>query len=290
MIARSRVWRPAIRRSPSELSLAPWRRSGRRTGLKSLGRRLSSLGIQQRFRYSASRGFVIAEEARRDPPAWSFPSGPPPTSVKSARSTRTTSSSTRSSRSSSSPTGWAATPRARLRRRSPCMSFATRSRPARTRSSASPRAKTASARRTCLTLLEHAVQGAGDAVYQKGQAEPEKRGMGTTASALLHRRRSRLHRPRRRQPHLHAPRRPGRAADRGPLAGQRAHPPRPGHQGGVRQLPLQGLQERGHPGGRRLRDRPGRHHRLRGPARATSSCSARTGCTPTSTTSGSSRA
>src|SRR4029077_12583124 len=36
-----------------------------------------------------------------------------------------------------------------------------------------------------LTLLEGAVQTAGQAVYHKGQAEPEKRGMGTTASALL---------------------------------------------------------------------------------------------------------
>jgi len=36
-----------------------------------------------------------------------------------------------------------------------------------------------------LTLLEHAVQAAGNAVYQKGVAEPEKRGMGTTTSALL---------------------------------------------------------------------------------------------------------
>src|SRR5437868_4146639 len=36
-----------------------------------------------------------------------------------------------------------------------------------------------------LTLLEAAIQTAGQAVYHKGQAEPEKRGMGTTASALL---------------------------------------------------------------------------------------------------------
>jgi serine/threonine protein phosphatase PrpC len=36
-----------------------------------------------------------------------------------------------------------------------------------------------------LTLLEGAVQTAGQAVYHKGQAEPEKRGMGTTTSALL---------------------------------------------------------------------------------------------------------
>ena len=36
-----------------------------------------------------------------------------------------------------------------------------------------------------LTLLESAVQSAGHAVYQKGQVEPEKRGMGTTTSALL---------------------------------------------------------------------------------------------------------
>lgn len=36
-----------------------------------------------------------------------------------------------------------------------------------------------------LTLLENAVQTAGQLIYQKGQAEPEKRGMGTTCSALL---------------------------------------------------------------------------------------------------------
>src|SRR6185369_6679349 len=36
-----------------------------------------------------------------------------------------------------------------------------------------------------LTVLEEAVQAAGQAVYKKGQAEPEKRGMGTTTSALL---------------------------------------------------------------------------------------------------------
>jgi serine/threonine protein phosphatase PrpC len=36
-----------------------------------------------------------------------------------------------------------------------------------------------------LALLEHAVHAAGSAVYTKGQTEPEKRGMGTTTSALL---------------------------------------------------------------------------------------------------------
>ena len=36
-----------------------------------------------------------------------------------------------------------------------------------------------------LALLEHAIQAAGSAVYTKGQTEPEKRGMGTTTSALL---------------------------------------------------------------------------------------------------------
>ncbi|HVV52602.1 MAG TPA: Stp1/IreP family PP2C-type Ser/Thr phosphatase [Polyangia bacterium] len=36
-----------------------------------------------------------------------------------------------------------------------------------------------------LAMLEAAVQTAGQAIYQKGQAEPEKRGMGTTCSALL---------------------------------------------------------------------------------------------------------
>jgi serine/threonine protein phosphatase PrpC len=36
-----------------------------------------------------------------------------------------------------------------------------------------------------LNLLEHAVQSACSAIYRRGQAEPEKRGMGTTCSALL---------------------------------------------------------------------------------------------------------
>jgi serine/threonine protein phosphatase PrpC len=36
-----------------------------------------------------------------------------------------------------------------------------------------------------LTLLEQALQTAGHSIYQKGQVEPEKRGMGTTTSALL---------------------------------------------------------------------------------------------------------
>jgi serine/threonine protein phosphatase PrpC len=36
-----------------------------------------------------------------------------------------------------------------------------------------------------LAILEGAVQAAGSAVYHKGQVEPEKRGMGTTTSALL---------------------------------------------------------------------------------------------------------
>jgi serine/threonine protein phosphatase PrpC/CRP-like cAMP-binding protein len=36
-----------------------------------------------------------------------------------------------------------------------------------------------------LAMLESAIQTAGLAIYQKAQAEPEKRGMGTTTSALL---------------------------------------------------------------------------------------------------------
>jgi PPM family protein phosphatase len=36
-----------------------------------------------------------------------------------------------------------------------------------------------------LTLMEQAVQTAGHTIYQRGQAQPEKRGMGTTTSALL---------------------------------------------------------------------------------------------------------
>jgi serine/threonine protein phosphatase PrpC len=36
-----------------------------------------------------------------------------------------------------------------------------------------------------LSMLENAIQTAGQTIYQKGQAEPEKRGMGTTCSAML---------------------------------------------------------------------------------------------------------
>src|SRR3954465_3305663 len=36
-----------------------------------------------------------------------------------------------------------------------------------------------------LSLMEQAIQAAGHAIYTKGQTEPEKRGMGTTTSALL---------------------------------------------------------------------------------------------------------
>ncbi len=41
------------------------------------------------------------------------------------------------------------------------------------------------AQQDVLNLLEHAVQSACQAIYLKGQSEPEKRGMGTTTSALL---------------------------------------------------------------------------------------------------------
>jgi serine/threonine protein phosphatase PrpC len=41
------------------------------------------------------------------------------------------------------------------------------------------------AQQEILNLLEHAVEAACQAIYLKGQAEPEKRGMGTTTSALL---------------------------------------------------------------------------------------------------------
>jgi len=41
------------------------------------------------------------------------------------------------------------------------------------------------AQQDILNVLEHAVESACQAIYQKGQAEPEKRGMGTTTSALL---------------------------------------------------------------------------------------------------------
>ena len=93
--------------------------------------------------------------------------------------------------------------------------------------------------------------------------------------------RPRLHRPRRRQPHLHAARRPGRPAHRGPLAGQRADPPRQRHQGELRDLAST----------RPTRTRSRARSASTRPSRATpstsrscpaiSSCSARTGCTPT---------
>jgi len=43
----------------------------------------------------------------------------------------------------------------------------------------------AAAQQDILNVLEHAVEAACQAIYLKGQAEPEKRGMGTTTSALL---------------------------------------------------------------------------------------------------------
>ena len=110
---------------------------------------------------------------------------------------------------------------------------------------------------------------AGEARHGDDHVRPADRG------------RPRLHRARRRQPHLHAARRPGRPADRGPLAGQRADPPRPRHQGGLRDLPVQGVQERGHARGRRLRDRSRATPSTSRSCPATSSCSARTACTRT---------
>jgi serine/threonine protein phosphatase PrpC/CRP-like cAMP-binding protein len=41
------------------------------------------------------------------------------------------------------------------------------------------------ARQDILAVLEHAVQTACASIYQRGQVEPDKRGMGTTTSALL---------------------------------------------------------------------------------------------------------
>jgi serine/threonine protein phosphatase PrpC len=41
------------------------------------------------------------------------------------------------------------------------------------------------ARQELLVMMEHAVQTACASIFQRGQAEPEKRGMGTTTSALL---------------------------------------------------------------------------------------------------------
>jgi len=41
------------------------------------------------------------------------------------------------------------------------------------------------ARQEILAVMEHAVQTACASIYHRGQAEPEKRGMGTTTSALL---------------------------------------------------------------------------------------------------------
>jgi serine/threonine protein phosphatase PrpC/CRP-like cAMP-binding protein len=43
----------------------------------------------------------------------------------------------------------------------------------------------AAARQEILAVMEHAVQTACASIYHRGQAEPDKRGMGTTTSALL---------------------------------------------------------------------------------------------------------
>ncbi len=118
-----------------------------------------------------------------------------------------------------------------------------------------------------LTAARERGPGRGPGRLPQGAGRAGEARHGDDRLRAADRGRPRLHRARRRQPHLHAARRPGRAAHRGPLAGQRAHPPRPRHQGELRDLAVQGVQERGHARGRRLRDRPGRHHRLRDPAR-----------------------
>ncbi|MCU1283363.1 MAG: cyclic nucleotide-binding protein [bacterium] len=43
----------------------------------------------------------------------------------------------------------------------------------------------AAARQEILAVMEHAVQTACASIYHRGQAEADKRGMGTTTSALL---------------------------------------------------------------------------------------------------------
>jgi serine/threonine protein phosphatase PrpC len=47
------------------------------------------------------------------------------------------------------------------------------------------RGDTSTSTKDVLALLEHGVQAAGIAIFQRGKQEPDKRGMGTTISALL---------------------------------------------------------------------------------------------------------
>ncbi len=76
---------------------------------------------------------------------------------------------------------------------------------------------------------------------------------------------------------------PGPRADRGPFADERAGPPRQAQPRADRDVAVQAVQERGHPRGRRLRLRRGRHVRLRHPARRSILDRSPTGCTRTST-------
>ncbi len=78
--------------------------------------------------------------------------------------------------------------------------------------------------------------------------------------------------------------RPGAPADRGPLAHQRAGPARQDQARRDRHLALREVQERGHARGRRLRDASRSTRSTSRCCPAISSCSARTGCTPTSRT------
>ena len=151
---------------------------------------------------------------------------------------------------------------------------ASRSAPSTRRSSASATSSTdfvAGARgasrvtnKDILALLEHAVQRACSRIHEEAQADPQKRGMGTTLSALLvlgtrgfiaHVGDSRIY----------LARGGARAAGhRGPHGLQRAHQARQAHARADREGRPQ---ERHHARGRRLRARRGRHADDRGAPR-----------------------
>ncbi len=117
-----------------------------------------------------------------------------------------------------------------------------------------------------LGVLEYAVQTAGLAIFERGQKEPEKRGMGTTISAFL------LIGERGFIAHVGDSRvymvRSGQTVqlDRGSLAHQRADPAWQGHARDAGEIALRLVQERGHARSRGVRNGPGRHHRPGSPA------------------------
>ena len=213
MIARSRVWRPAIRRSPSQA--APYLTGHRplsstacASAVKGRVQAPRSLGRNWRTRLPCSpvRDSDLGSDWTTRSPHGAELLGRYRRRAQARSTTRTTSSSTRSSRSSSSPTAWAATPPARSRRTSPSTSSATRSRPS--HDFIERYAKGDATVRPQEVLTHARARGAGRRLrhLSRGPGRAGEARHGHHHLRPAHLRRSRLHRPRRRQPHLPAAR------------------------------------------------------------------------------------